>query len=98
VLQRFLLRFFFLLGARFNITSLISFGRDMSEHNGVRASAVQGVGGAKLFIGRKFLTSACKVITFIYINPTLPYPNALDTVNYYIHRILVFRKAEGGET
>jgi hypothetical protein len=72
VLQRFLLRcvIFFLLGTGFNI---LWKGYEWSEHNGVRASAVQGIRVGKLFIGR-FLTSACKVITFhLYqFNTSLP--------------------------
>jgi hypothetical protein len=33
---------------------------------------------------------------FIYINPMPPFWNAQDIVNYNIHRLLVFREAEGG--
>jgi hypothetical protein len=67
----------------------------VSEVHPTKSLSVHGVRVAKLFIGRKFHTSACKVQN---INPTPPYSNALNIVNYNIHRILVFRKAEGGET
>jgi hypothetical protein len=52
---------------------------------------------AKLFIRRKFLTSACKVLTFHLNCLTYPHWNALNIVNHNIYKILVFRKAEGGE-
>jgi hypothetical protein len=59
-------------GAGFNITSLISFGRDMGEvilnlvpkeKNTQRTKNLCSTRDnvAKLFIRRKFLTSACKV-------------------------------------
>jgi hypothetical protein len=33
---------------------------------------------------------------FLYINSTPPYRNAMDILNFDIHKILVFRKAEVG--
>jgi hypothetical protein len=54
---------------------------------------------AKLFAGRKFLTHACKVLTFNLhrSNTSLLKCNGHCEL-YNIHRILVFRRAEGGET
>jgi hypothetical protein len=65
----------FLLGTKFNITSLINIRREMSEVilNFVpKKKKIQGSKNicntrdqvAKLFTRRKFLTSACKVLTF----------------------------------
>jgi hypothetical protein len=55
--------------------------------------------GAKLFTGRKFLTRACKVLTFNLqqSNTSLLKCNGHCEL-YNLHRILVFRRAEGGET
>jgi hypothetical protein len=54
---------------------------------------------AKLFTGRKFLTRACKVLTFNLhqSNTSLLKYNGHCKL-YNIHRILVFRRAEGRET
>jgi hypothetical protein len=99
----------FFLGAKFNITSLIFIGRDMSEVilNLVPRGEKQGSKNlcntrdqvAKLFTGRKFLTCACKVLTFnLYQSNTSLLKCKGHCELYNIHRILVFMRGEGGET
>jgi hypothetical protein len=46
--------------------------------------------------GENFSSVPVKYEYFIYINPPSPYRNAMDTVYYNIHTVLVFREAEGG--
>jgi hypothetical protein len=54
---------------------------------------------AKLFTGRKLLTHACKILIFNLhqSNTSLLKCNGHCEL-YNIHRILVFRRAESGET
>jgi hypothetical protein len=63
------------------------------EKNRVRTFAAQETRLQNYLSGRSFSPVPVKYEHFIYINP---YWNALDIVN--IHRMLVFRKAKGGET
>jgi hypothetical protein len=54
---------------------------------------------AKLFTGRKFVTDACKVLTFnLHQSNTLLLKCNGHCELYNLHRIFVFSRAEGEET